>query len=121
MDKIAIRGLWLAYGLLVCVLIGVAAGVLTARGGATAEAAVITAAGAFVGATTLAHLLHACMSTRRTTTRTGPIGASPAPARCVHSPSRSPNRRLSPSYASTDTTASGDSFTNINMPPEQRG
>lgn len=57
MNSISVRTLWLAYGLLMCVLVGTAAGVLTVMGGGTAIAAVIAGAGAFAGATALLILL----------------------------------------------------------------
>jgi hypothetical protein len=66
-----------------------------------------------------AHLIHALREYEAHYNAHRPHRASPTPHRCVHSPSRSPNRRASPNYASTDTTDSADSSTNTNMPPEQ--
>ena len=43
------------------------------------------------------------------------------PDPCARSPSPSPNRPPSPSYASADTTDSAGYSTNIDMPPEQHG
>jgi hypothetical protein len=60
-------------------------------------------------------------NTRRSTTPIARTRASPTPGRSRLCPNRSPDQTNSPSYASIAATASADSCTSTNTPPDQDG
>ncbi len=62
-----------------------------------------------------------CTNTRRSTTHTAHIKASPTPGHSHHYPDRSPNMTNSPNYASIAVTVSAASCTSTNTPPDQPG